>query len=196
MSLAWLGGCGSFGSQSLSGSEADGSGYPPAVENRYARALGYMDAGDDVRAVKELETFGAAYPDYAGPLVNLGIIHRRNGRPDAATLAFERATRLCTGCAVAHNELGIQQRQQGRFDDAEQSYLRAIEADPDYPLAYLNLGVLNDLYKGRPEVALQYYESYAARETDARAREEVDKWIADLKRRVGKTQGADQMESS
>jgi len=196
VSLAWLGGCGSFGSQSLSGSDADGPGYPPAVANQYARALGHMDAGDDVRAARELETFGAAHPDYAGPLINLGIIHSRNGRPDAATLAFERATRICSECAAAHNELGIQQRKQGHFDDAEQSYLRAIEADPSYALAYLNLGILHDLYKGRPELALEYYVSYTARETNAKARENVDRWITDLQRRVGKSQGADQMESS
>lgn len=161
--------------------------YPTDATSRYARALGFMDAGDDARAITEFERVIDAYPDYAGPHVNLGIIHRRNGRPDAAMLALQRAVEICTGCAAAYNQLGILEREQGRFDDAEQAYLAAIEADPGYPLAYFNLGVLYDLYQGRPDLALQYYESYKLRRRpDATEQKDVvDKWIIDLRRRVG-----------
>ena len=170
-----------------------GSGEPAAVEsvefsaqvtNRYARALGYMDAGDDSRAQREFEEFGDAYPDYAGAHVNLGIIHDRNGRPDAAEMAFRRAVTVCTDCASAYNHLGITQRHKGLFDEAEQSYLLAIEADASYALAYYNLGVLYDLYRGRPDLALQYYEAYVERETDTAEIKEVRMWIIDLRRRV------------
>jgi len=163
----------------------DGERYTSTVTNRYARALGYMDAGDDTRAQQELETFGATYPDYAGAQVNLGIIHGRNGRPDAAEAAFERAVTVCAQCAPAYNHLGISQRRSGQFDAAEQSYLRALEADPDYALAYYNLGILYDLYLGRPELALRYYEDYVAHEAAGADVEQVHRWIIDLQRRVG-----------
>lgn len=174
---------------------ADGSAYPSTVTNRYARALGYMDAGDDTRAQRELETFGETYPDFAGAQVNLGIIYGRNGRPDAAEAAFERAVMVCAQCAPAYNHLGISQRRSGRFDAAEQSYLRALEADPDYALAYYNLGILYDLYLGRPELALRYYEDYVAHESVDTDVEQVRRWIIDLQRRVGAPDRAAQLGS-
>lgn len=166
--------------------------YPADATTRYSRALGFMDAGDDARAIVEFEKVIEAYPEYAGPHVNLGIIYSRNGRADAALVELQTAVAICSDCAVAHNQLGILQRQQGRFSEAEQSYLAAIAADPDYALAYLNLGVLYDLYQGRTELALQYYEEYKARHRpDAVEQSDVvDKWIIDLRRRVDATQKA------
>jgi lipoprotein NlpI len=166
--------------------------YPGDATTRYARALGYMDAGDDPRATVEFERVIDAYPDYAGPYVNLGIIHSRNGRTDVALVVLQRAIEVCSGCAAAYNQLGILHRQEGRFDDAEYAYLAAIDADPDYALAYFNLGVLYDLYSGRPDLALQYYEAYRDRQrpTATDKKDVVDTWIIDLRRRVGKPQQA------
>ncbi len=161
--------------------------YPSDATTRYARALGFMDARDDARAIVEFEKLVESYPEYSGPHVNLGIIHNRNGRPDVAMLELQRAVEICSGCAVAYNQLGIVQRQEGLFAEAERSYLAAIAADPDYALAYLNLGVLYDLYRGRTADALRYYEEFKARRRPEAIdqKDVVDKWIIDLKRRVG-----------
>ena len=180
-----LGGCVSTGKVDTGAGE-----YSSTVTNRYARALGYMDAGNDSRAQSELEAFGESYPGFAGAQVNLGIIYGRSGRPDAAEAAFRRAVTVCSECASAYNHLGITQRQKGSFDDAEKSYLLAIKSDPQYGLAYYNLGVLYDLYRGRPDLALQYYEAYVEREADAAEAEIVRKWIIDLRRRVGEPRRA------
>ncbi len=194
LSLAVLGGCGTLGSKNRSVSDEGGQSYPAASTNRFSRALGYMDAGDDVQAVREFESFGTRYPDYAGPLVNLGILYSRNGRPDAAMAALERAIKICRKCAAANNQLGILQRQQGRFAEAEASYLRAISADPGYRLAYFNLGVLHDLYNGRPDLAVEYYQSYLEHESDPQSRKLVEMWVADLNRRIGETQRTAKLE--
>jgi tetratricopeptide (TPR) repeat protein len=108
--------------------------------------------------------------------------------------ALERAIKVCRTCAAANNQLGIFQRQQGRFDDAEASYLRAISADPGYRLAYFNLGVLHDLYTGRPDLALEYYRSYLERESEPESRKLVEMWVTDLQRRIGKAQRTAQVE--
>lgn len=160
--------------------------YPSDATTRYARALGFMDVGEDDRAVVEFEELVESYPEYSGPFVNLGIIHNRNGRPEEAMLALTRAIETCSVCAAAYNQLGIVQRQQGLFQEAEQSYLAAIEADPDYALAYLNLGVLYDLYRGRTADALRFYEEFKMRRRPEAldSKDVVDKWIIDLKRRI------------
>ena len=169
--------------------------YPAAVTSRYARALGYMDAGDDEHAVQEFEHVIEGYPEYAGPYINLGIIHQRNSRPDAAMLALQRAITVCSDCAAAYNQLGIVQRERGEFAAAEKSYLAAIAADSGYALAYFNLGVLYDLYQDRPDLALQYYESFTERRRPEAVenKDVVDKWIIDLRRRTGEPQRAASM---
>jgi tetratricopeptide (TPR) repeat protein len=188
--LMMLAACGSADLQGSQPAENAESVYPSAATNSYARALGYMDAGDDTRAMQELEKLRNAYPEYAGPSINLGIIHGRNGRPDAAEEALQRAVAVCSSCASAYNELGILQRRQGRFAEAEQSYLNAIAADPEFALAYFNLGVLYDLYQGRSELALRYYQDYLQRKPDTDGKDVVNKWIIDLQRRIDQPERA------
>ena len=72
-------------------------------------------------------------------------------------------------------------RRQGRFAEAQAAYERAISADPEYALAHYNLGVLNELYLQRIDLALlhfEYYQSLSGGEAM------VEKWIVDLRRRV------------
>jgi hypothetical protein len=52
-------------------------------------------------------------------------------------------------------------------------------------LAHYNLGVLNELYLQRLDAALQHFERYQALAGGDR---QVEKWIADLKRRVAANQ--------
>lgn len=188
--LLALTGCGVMGGGGKKVVDAD-DGYPAIAKARYQSALSYIESGNDERAVKELENLRTAYPEYAGPLVNLGMIHARNGRPDAAMLALQRAVELCSTCAAAYNELGILERQQGNFDAAEQAYLSAIEADPSYALAHYNLGVLYELYRGQPDKALEQYEYFIEVEpAGTEAGDEVGRWVADLKRRIARAPGS------
>ena len=62
--------------------------------------------------------------------------------------------------------------------------MNAIAADPEYALAYFNLAVLYDLYQGRSDLALRYYQDYLKRQPDAQGNDLVNKWIIDLQRRV------------
>ncbi|MGH8222819.1 MAG: tetratricopeptide repeat protein, partial [Woeseiaceae bacterium] len=83
------------------------------------------------------------------------------------------------------NQLGMLSRRKGEFEEAEAAYLKAVTADPEYALAHYNLGVLNELYLQRLDVALQHFERYQELSGED---EQVTKWIADLKRRIANTQ--------
>ena len=58
--------------------------------------------------------------------------------------------------AVTENNLGNVLKTDGRFQEAELHYKRAIEIRPDYAPAYINLGTLL-VARGRPEEALAAY---------------------------------------
>ena len=172
----------------------ENSAIPGKVLARYAQALDQMEDGDDPAAADLLESLSAEYPSYAGPAVNLGIIHTRNGRDQEATAVLESAIAVCSNCAAAYNQLGISQRRQGHFDAAETAYLQAIDADENYALAYFNLGVLYDLYLRQPQLAVEYYQQYLQFEPDESSHDQVVRWIADLQRRLGVAQRTAQTE--
>jgi tetratricopeptide (TPR) repeat protein len=162
-----------------------GPGAPdPAAIARYEGALRQLEGGDEARAESELQALAAGYPDQAGPAINLAKIRARRGELDAAEALLAQAVQACQRCAPAWNELGLVQRRQGRFAEAESSYRRAIAADAAYANAWFNLGVLYDLYLQRPDLALDHYERFRELQAADPQGEEVDKWIADLKRRA------------
>jgi len=83
------------------------------------------------------------------------------------------------------NQLGMLLRRNGKFLEAEAAYLMAVTVSPEYALAHYNLGVLNELYLQRLDIALQNFEAYQVR---AGEEKQVAKWIEDLRRRVATIQ--------
>jgi tetratricopeptide (TPR) repeat protein len=77
------------------------------------------------------------------------------------------------------------QRRNGKFLEAEAAYLKAVTVSPDYALAHYNLGVLCELYLQRLNEALQHFVAYQSLVGEDR---QVEKWIADLRRRVAANQ--------
>jgi tetratricopeptide (TPR) repeat protein len=94
---------------------------------------------------------------------------------------FRQAAAAVPANPVAENELGIVERRLGKFSDAEAAYRMALEAQPDFAPAHLNLGVLYDLYLDQPQQALEQYERYMAIAGDDK---QVAGWVAELRKRV------------
>ena len=159
---------------------------PAKARTLYEQAVSSMAAGHTTDAELRFQEFLLQYPDYPGAHVNLAIIFAARGDDQACENALTDALILDPQHAVALNQLGMLLRRQGKFLEAESAYLKAVTASPDYALAHYNRGVLNDLYLKRLDAALQHYEQYQALvgEED----DQVTKWIADLKRRIGAAQ--------
>lgn len=168
------------------------AGPDPAAVAAHDAAVALLQSGDEQQAAVQFAALAERHPDYAGPLVNRAIIHARHGETDQALALLERAVTVCANCAAAWNQRGILLRQQGRFIEAEESYLKAIAADPGYADAHFNLGILYDLYLQRPQLALGQYERFVALQADAAIAAGVDKWIADLRRRTATIEQAAQ----
>ena len=158
---------------------------PARVQTMYEQAVAVMASGDFVDAELRLKEFLLQYPGYPGAHVNLAIIHNNNGNDAAAQAAIDAALALNPYHAAALNQQGMLLRRNGKFIEAEAAYLKAVTASPDYALAHYNLGVLNELYLQRLDNALQHFERYQALVGEDK---QVEKWIADLRRRVAATQ--------
>ncbi len=158
---------------------------PPQAQTMFEQAVAVMAAGDYLDAELRLQEFLLRYPGYPGAHVNLAIIHAENGDDAAAQGEIDAALALNPDHAAALNQQGLLFRRNGKFFEAEAAYLKAVTASPDYALAHYNLGVLNELYLQRLDSALQHFERYQELVGEDK---QVEKWIADLRRRVAATQ--------
>jgi tetratricopeptide (TPR) repeat protein len=158
---------------------------PPKAQSLYEQAVGAMASGNVLDAELRFKEFLLQYPNYPGAHVNLAIIYASQGNDKAVENSLTDALILDPQHLAALNQLGMLLRRQGKFMDAEAAYMKAVTADPDYALAHYNLGVLNELYLQRLDVALQHFERYQELGGED---EQVTKWIADLKRRLGGSQ--------
>ena len=157
----------------------------PEAQTMYEQAVAVMASGDYLDAELRFKEFLLQYPGYPGAHVNLAIIHSTNENDDAALNAIEAALTINPNYAQALNQKGMLLRRNGKFLEAEAAYLKAVTARPDYALAHYNLGVLNELYLQRLDVALQHFERY---QELVGGDEQVEKWITDLTRRVAASQ--------
>jgi len=167
------------------GADAAAPVIPAEALTLYEQATAVMAAGDFVDAELRFKEFVLLYPDYPGAHVNLAIIHANNENDPATRAALDTALALDPNHPAALNQMGMLLRRNGNFLEAEAAYLKAVTVSPDYALAHYNLGVLNELYLQRLEPALQHFEIYQGLVGEDK---QVEKWIADLTRRVAANQ--------
>ena len=171
--------------QPVAGAPVEQAEIPARVLTMYEQAVSVMASGDFLDAELRLKEFLLQYPGYPGAHVNLAIIHGNNGNDAAARASLDQALALDANHPAALNQMGMLLRRNGNFLEAEAAYLKAVTVSPDYALAHYNLGVLNELYLQRLDVALQHFETYQALVGDDK---QVEKWIVDLRRRVAAAQ--------
>jgi tetratricopeptide (TPR) repeat protein len=141
-----------------------------------------MKSNRPTDAELEFKQLTVAYPQFAGPQLNLGLMYLHDSRLPEAEAAFKAALQVTPTNPIAGDELGIVERKLGKFADAEAAYLRAIAAEPNYAPAHLNLGVLYDLYLSEPQKALEQFERYIE---IAGENKQVAGWVIELRKRVG-----------
>lgn len=165
---------------------ADDEAPDAALLARYEEALALVRGGDDATAASLLQALAGEQPELAGPLFNLARIRQRQGDEDEALKLLGQASAVCSHCGAVWNEIGVLQRQQGRFGEAAAAYAEAIRLEPAFSPAHYNLAVLRELYLQQPQLALEGYRHYLTLASGDDA-VEVEKWVSDLERRTGAT---------
>lgn len=153
------------------------------VEQDFRSASQLLQQGDTELAINILKSIIEREQRLPAPYVNLAIAYKRQGDTEAAEQNLISALKLDIGHPVANNELGLLYRKEGKFNAARTAYENAIKKHPDYLPARKNLGVLCDLYTRDFSCALEQFQDYLELSPGDK---EVEIWVADLKRRVGK----------
>ena len=146
---------------------------PPAWYH-YA-ALTAALANDLDRAIALLSDGVATHPHSAVLLNNLGVALERRGRfPDAA-VAFDRASLEDATLPQLHKNLGDSYYRSGRYDDALESYLRAVKHRPNLGAdVYLKLGNLRYRRQEREEANRCWKRALELEPTNAIARTNLE----------------------
>jgi tetratricopeptide (TPR) repeat protein len=160
----------------------DSTPIAPRAAQQYSQALQMMKSNRLTDAELEFKQLTVAYPQFAGPQLNLGLLYLNASRLPEAEAAFKAALQTSPANPIAGDELGIVERKLGKFADAEAAYLHAIAAEPNYAPAHLNLGVLYDLYLEEPQKALEQFQRYIE---IAGENKQVSGWLIELRKRVG-----------
>lgn len=148
----------------------------------FQKALAAMKANQDALALQLFRDLEQKYPLLSGPLINEAKILVKQKKFEDAKAQLQKAVIAHPQNPYVYNELGLVQRELGQFQEAAQSYQKALQLAPNYALAHYNLGVLADLYLQNYAMALDQYKAYQSLlpEPDKK----VAGWIKDLERRV------------
>jgi tetratricopeptide (TPR) repeat protein len=148
-------------------------------EQRFQVALKLMKDHQTQEAQAAFAALAQDYPQYAGPLDDLGVLQAQGRQRDQAIASFARAVAADGGNAFAYGWLGILYRENGDYARAEQSYRKAIGLKPDAPAPHLNLAILDEQYLHRSTEALVQYREYQ-RLAGSGANPMVAVWIKQL----------------
>lgn len=162
---------------------AKASKVDPRIE-LYDLAISTAKAGQTHESIDFFRQLIAIDAEYKHAHTNLGLLLFQLKDYKQAQSEFLIAIEQDKKDAIAYNHLAIIERQQGLFEQAKQHYLQAIDINPDYANAHLNLGVLLDIYLQQWNDALTQYKKY--QELTGAKDETVEKWIVDLQRRIDK----------
>jgi tetratricopeptide (TPR) repeat protein len=135
---------------------------PPSPVWFHYAALTAAVLGDLPRAQALLEEGIGVHP-HAGVLHNnLAVVLERRNNMDAAAAAIERAITEDASVPQAHKNLGDAHYRAGRYDEALESYLRAVKANPRLgDDVYLKLGNIRFRQHDRDQ-AVRYWEQALA----------------------------------
>lgn len=157
------------------------------IKQRYQQALQARQSHNIKDATNLLTQLTIDKPSMSGPWLQLGDLQLTAEVPNSEQIKqaqqyYQRAVEANMHNYHAQNRLATLYRKQGQFEQAEQHYLQAIRSWPAFAQGYLNLGILNDLYKGNKTQALEYYTIYQALQD--KPDRQVKGWIADLNRQL------------
>lgn len=114
---------------------------PNAARNLYLKAIESGQAGDNLKAIDQLKSALAIYPQFPLALNELGVRYLKVGDIDKASEALKSAVKLAPDDFVPRLNYGIALLNQMRFAQAEEQLQVAVARNPNAPTAHMYLGI-------------------------------------------------------
>lgn len=131
-----------------------------------------------------LERLTKEFKQLSGPWYLLGEISLEKKEFEAAEKHFKQAISVNSRNVNAHLRLALSLRQQGKYIEAQNEYVRLLRVWRDFPEAHLNLGILYDIYLNQALEGQRHYEAYDFL-TQGR-NQTVASWLEEIRGRTGK----------
>ena len=138
---------------------------PPRVHELLAAAVRHHQGGRFVDAERLYAQILQSDPRHADALHLLGVLAHQTGRHDAAAALIGKAIAENARVPAFHNNLGNALKAQGRLQEADSAYQRALILKPDYFEAYYNLGLVRQA-QDRLDEAIACYRKLLAHKPD------------------------------
>lgn len=167
----------------------DASAIPAGARSDFTSALAHMRAERWIEAETVLLGMSEQYPELSGVYANLGIVYQRTNKFEESEKALSFALEKNALNFDAYTVFGNVLREQGKFTQAEEVYLKALSYWPHHPASRRNLGILYDLYMGKWSQALEQFK--VSQQIAGGEDRELKGWIIDLERRIGEKAPAD-----
>jgi len=151
-------------------------------EARFDEGMGFLRNGQKDAAQRVFEQMSADYPALSGPPTNLGILHAREERWEEARAALTEAVARNPDNKVALNWLAHTYREDRQAERAERYWRQALDVDPQYTAAHINLGMLYEEVMADLPAAVRHYRAAYDSSDDSALR--VLPWIARLEERL------------
>ncbi len=148
----------------------DGTADPQLLSTR---ALLQLKEGNPDRAIVDLEAgfqSGGSEVDW----LLMGTADLQQGKLTSAEDKFRSAIVVQPSGYEGYLNLGLTLRRQGKFIEAEKTYKDGL-AKVSHPDLHLNLGVLYELYRGEPSLAIEQYRQYI--KLEGPASERIRSWV-------------------
>ena len=158
---------------------------PAQIQQQLVQFKQLVSQQKESEARQLLLQLGQAHPDYPQIDLNLALLELKNNNTDAALAAVSAALKKQPDYAPNYNLQGVIYRRVGQFSEAKNAYLKALELDPNYANAHLNLGILADSYLHEWPLALVSFERFLALVGEHK---KVADWVLELKRRMPATE--------
>jgi tetratricopeptide (TPR) repeat protein len=141
-------------------------------EARYNLGCLYLEQGRLEKARSELTAYTLRRPNAAAGWLKLGAIQARLREYLAAEKSYLEASKFEPKNPEVWNSIGLVCLQRSRLPEARQAFESALQAQPGFPPALLNLAVLAHQYlKDRPFALAKYRDYVAVKPTPAHAAE-------------------------
>lgn len=143
-----------------------------------AQALRAAQTGSNQEAqAAQYQKIAQSTPWAAEAPYNLGIIRLEQGKLEEARELFEYASMLKSPYPEALNNLAIVLYRQEHYNEARDTLLRTVSGNPDFALAYLNLGVVYAVGLRDRDSARNSFKRYLELAPDARQAETIRNWL-------------------